>query len=115
MQQGSRRYWTCAAVTIALMFVSSTARAADAFIIVSDVDDTVKITNVRSLPRAAINALKSELAFAGMSELYAQMLGPDSDSERLRFISGSSRVLDGEIAEVLVAAKFPAILGDRDH
>lgn len=108
MGQSSPHRWMRRVLAVGLFFAAGIAGAGEAFVIVSDVDDTVKITNVRRPVRAAINAVKSELAFAGMSELYRQLLGPASTNERLRFISGSSRVLDKEVAEVLVAAAFPA-------
>lgn len=75
--------------------------AADTFVIVSDVDDTVKVTDVLHPARA----IGSKLVFAGMPELYAQLLGPGSSRERLRFISGSSQI-SGHLTEALLA--FPA-------
>ncbi|PYQ29662.1 MAG: hypothetical protein DMF56_11925 [Acidobacteria bacterium] len=108
MSQRSINRSVFVSVTFTLLFVSSVATAADTFVIVSDVDDTVKITGVRHAARALISALHSELVFAGMPELYAQMLGPGSDGERLRFISGSSRLLDHKITEALSDSKFPA-------
>ena len=92
---------------LALVFLPVFASGSDAFVIVSDVDDTVKITDVLHHHRAVRNAIKSELTFAGMAELYAQMLGAGSSSERLRFISGSPRVLAHEIHEMLADSRFP--------
>ena len=106
MPQKTIRPWSFVTFTLsfALLLISSTAKAADTFVIVSDVDDTVKVTDV--LHRGPANAIGSRLVFAGMPELYAQLLGPGSRSERLRFISGSSRILDHQLTEVLIA--FPA-------
>jgi phosphatidate phosphatase APP1 len=90
-----------------LSFVATFANAAAPFVLVSDVDDTVKITSVLNRSRAVRNAISSELVFAGMAELYRQLLGPDSPHERLRFISGSPRVVRDEIHEMLDESDFP--------
>jgi hypothetical protein len=95
-------------VIVLLCAVGRAAETGRQFVIISDVDDTVKITNVLDRSRAVRNAFISELAFAGMSELYRQMLGPRSGAHRLRFISGSPRIVAREIHELLSEARFPA-------
>ncbi|MFL6262938.1 MAG: phosphatase domain-containing protein [Thermoanaerobaculia bacterium] len=86
-----------------------TAGAADSFIIVSDVDDTVKVTNVLDHKAAARNAVTSNLVFAGMPELYQNLLGKNSRAERLEFVSGSPKViLTHKVRECLNEARFPA-------
>lgn len=104
----SRSTFRAICLGVSLSVVATFAHADDAFVIISDVDDTVKITNVLNRSRAVRNAIRSELVFAGMPELYRQMLGPDSRHERLRFISGSPRVLAHEIRELLAESKFPS-------
>lgn len=91
-----------------LLFVlgSTVAVGAEPYVLVSDVDDTVKITNVLRRRRAVLNAIFRERVFAGMPELYRQMLGPGSAPTRLRFLSGSPRLIEEEVREVL--AQFPA-------
>ena len=91
-----------------LLFVlgSTAAVAAEPYVLVSDVDDTVKVTNVRSKHNALLKALFSERAFAGMPELYQEMLGPDSSPDRLHFLSGSPRMIEEEVRETL--EPFPA-------
>ena len=106
MPQKTIHPWSFVTLTFALLLISSAATAADTFVIVSDVDDTVKVTDVLHSARALPNAIGSKLVFAGMPELYAQLLGPGSDRERLRFISGSSTIPDRQLTEVLLA--FPA-------
>jgi len=84
------------------------ASAAEPVILVSDIDDTVKITNVLDRDRAIWKAIASEAVFAGMPELYSALLGPGTSAERLRFISGSPRLLGHKISELLNDAGFPA-------
>lgn len=88
------------------VLAATAAVAAEPFVIVSDVDDTVKITNVLRRRRAVLNAIFSERVFAGMPELYGEMLGRDSSPARLRFLSGSPRLIEEEVREAL--APFPA-------
>lgn len=97
-------------ICVALLFglVPVSAGAADAFIIISDVDDTVKVTNVGDKTQAIRAALGSKLAFAGMSELYRQLLGAGSPPERLTFISGSPHKLETKVDAMLRQAGFPA-------
>src|SRR4051794_21515389 len=82
--------------------------AADSFILVSDVDDTVKVTNVQNLHAAAKHAVASDLVFAGMPELYRELLGKDSPAERLEFLSGSPGILSHKVTELLDNSDFPA-------
>jgi uncharacterized protein DUF2183 len=91
-----------------LTVVPSIASADDAFIIISDVDDTVKVTDVLHPGNAFQAALASKLVFAGMPELYQELLGPNSSSDRLIFISGSSDKLDKNVDRMLENARFPA-------
>lgn len=105
-------------ISVLLLFslVPTFAHAADAFIIISDVDDTVKVTNVGSKKRALKAALTSRLVFAGMPELYRQLLGASSPKERLTFVSGSPHLLETKVDETLRQAQFPAytlVLRDR--
>lgn len=84
------------------------AGAADFFILVSDVDDTVKVTNVQDLHAAAKHAVASDLVFAGMPELYRELLGKNSPAERLGFLSGSPSILSHKVSELLNNSYFPA-------
>jgi Phosphatidate phosphatase APP1, catalytic domain len=88
--------------------LSGRARAADAFVLVSDVDDTVKLTNVLDHGAAVTNALASELVFAGMPDLYRGILGRNSSADHLRFLSGSPILVSHEVRELLDHAHFPA-------
>ncbi len=104
-------YCTVVRILTMLFFVfsvfSNLARADDSFIIISDVDDTVKITNVLHPGDAFWNAVGSEAEFAGMPELYRQLLGKNSPAERLWFLSGSWVLLDHKVYEFLKDTHFP--------
>lgn len=96
-----------ACLLLLLSIVPAFAYADDSFIIVSDVDDTVKVTDILHLERALKAALTSKLVFAGMPELYRQLLGPGSSSERLTFLSGAPRSLEMKVDGTLQNARFP--------
>lgn len=89
-----------AAVFAALFAVSvgsSSARAEGRHVIISDVDDTFKITHVNSTVDAIINGLFSRKAFTGMNAFYrAQRYSP-------LFVSGSieplRNIIDGFFEE----------------
>jgi len=98
-----------ALLILSLIFMPGVVGAVDSFILVSDVDDTVKVTNVLDRDAAARNAVASELVFAGMSELYGGLLGKNSRADRLEFVSGSPRaILSHKVRECLNGAHFPA-------
>lgn len=78
--------------------------AADSFTLVSDVDDTVKITNVPSRLAKVKNGLYGKLVFAGMPELYQGLLG---ENAYLEFVSGSPRLLRNRLTRRLDGAGFP--------
>lgn len=77
---------------------------ARSIIIISDVDDTVKVTNVPNFLASVRNAVSSTLLFAGMKELYRGLLG---ETGYLEFVSGSPTVLRKKVAGSLDAAGFP--------
>ena len=74
----------------------SSASSGPAVLLISDVDDTVKITHVTRRFRAAVRGLVRRSVFGGMAVLYREM-NPD-----LVFISGSPRFLHGRIRRTLV-------------
>jgi hypothetical protein len=103
MNRRSVGLWAVACLVITLSFVSSMASAADSFILISDVDDTVKISDVKDpSPR-----LLSESVFAGMPELYRQILGKGSSAQRLQFLSCSPYIVKHHVNEILHDSKFP--------
>lgn len=89
-----------------ILFVAVPAHAADSFIIVSDLDDTVKVTHVCSRNNMAFNAMASKLAFSGMPALYHSLLGENHHAGRLMFLSGSPSFLSDKIHDFLEHAHF---------
>jgi len=73
-------------------------------LIVSDVDDTVKVTDVLNKKNAVYNALFSKAAFAGMSELYRAL---DTAENTFYYISGSPKLIESKVSSFLEFNKFP--------
>lgn len=89
-------------------FIAAGAQAADSFIIVSDLDDTVKVTHVCSRNNMTFNAMASKLAFSGMPVLYHSLLGESHHTVRLMFLSGSPSFLRDKVIEFLEHSHFPS-------
>lgn len=74
-------------------------------LIVSDVDDTIKVTDVLGKKsEIVVNGLFSKKAFAGMSELFQQMATDDTE---IYYVSGSPKFIKIRINEFLEENKFP--------
>lgn len=74
-------------------------------LIVSDVDDTIKMTDVLgSKTQIVISGLIKEKAFAGMSELYNKMNNADTD---IYYVSGSPSYIKFRIVDFLEENNFP--------
>lgn len=73
-------------------------------LIVTDVDDTVKVTDVLNKKNAVYNALFSKAAFAGMSELF-RALGTTENS--FYYVSGSPKLIESKVSSFLEFNKFP--------
>ncbi len=74
-------------------------------LIVSDVDDTIKMTDVLGKKRTIVfNGLFREKAFAGMSELYNKMMNEDTS---IYYVSGSPKVIRMRVSEFLEENDFP--------
>ncbi len=74
-------------------------------LIVSDIDDTIKMTDVLgSKGKIVINGLFKEKAFAGMSELYNKMNNADTD---IYYVSGSPEYIKFRIKDFLDENNFP--------
>lgn len=70
-------------------------------VLVSDIDDTVKLTHVESKASAVVNGIWGDEAFAGMATLYQELIGASQQNE-LVFMSGSPSFLKDSIEEALV-------------
>jgi hypothetical protein len=98
---------------IAILFILSfflltgPARAAESFILVSDLDDTVKITDVLHRDNLHCNIVAGKLVFAGMPQLYKFLLGENYSASRLMFLSGSPVIFTPQICALLNNEQFP--------
>ncbi len=89
---------------MAVLFPCWIAQASPAFLVVSDVDDTVRVTDVQYPIDAAFRFFFSHRYFAGMSELYSELASQDAG--RLVFVSGSPRSFSSSVCESLQNAGF---------
>jgi hypothetical protein len=98
---------------MALIGAASVFADGGPFQIVSDIDDTVKVTDVQHPLDAIFNAFFSKRYFAGMTELYQAMSassiseGFDEAGAPLVFVSGSPRQIEAAVRKGLAAANFP--------
>ena len=77
-------------------------------ILVSDIDDTLKLTNVRSYQDLAVNGLFGNQVFLGMSELYQEWINHDEDPNSVMYLSRSPDALFSDLDHLLFSEKgFP--------
>lgn len=87
----------------ALSFNSVSAKT----MIISDIDDTIKMTGVLNSKKAvAFNGLFIKRAFAGMSKLYQQF---DKDNIDIYYVSGSPQIISCRVENFLEENHFPQI------
>jgi hypothetical protein len=93
---------------------SVSAQASEPFLIVSDIDDTVKLTHVEKAVRAGANGVFANDTFLGMATLYQEMAKaglPSSSKAKqgtVTYLSASPRALRGKLRRNLVKwAGFP--------
>lgn len=92
-----------------LVLWSASAWAGPAIRIVSDLDDTVKVTNVQNKGEAARNGVNGRTPFAGMAELYRAWANDEAaDFDSLTFLSGSPAFLREQIELFLGMHRFPS-------
>lgn len=89
-------------ITVACLISITTSLAST--LIVSDVDDTIKITNVLSKPELIINGLFKKNAFSGMSELYQKL---NSSDTVIYYVSGSPHFIKEKVYYFLEFNHFP--------
>lgn len=73
-------------------------------LVVSDVDDTIKVTNVLNKISTVYNALFSTKAFVGMSTVYNGLNNPET---KIVYVSGSPELVRGKINKLLTVNNFP--------
>lgn len=76
------------------IFVFTLSFNASALIIISDLDDTIKVSNTRDMSALTYNALFSSKSFAGMPELMNEMRSYTND---LYFVSASPKLVNRRI------------------
>lgn len=93
-------------ILLSLLFVLNQAEAFDQVktLVISDIDDTVKVTNVLNKPVKIYNSLFSKKAFSGMAELYQEFF---SEETAIYYISGSPLYLQNKIKSFLSKNNFP--------
>ena len=89
---------------LTIMVLLSTQLVAKTLVI-SDVDDTIKMTAVLSgKTMMTFNGLVRKKAFAGMSELYQELNNQDST---IFYVSGSPKIIKSRVNEFLDENNFP--------
>lgn len=90
---------------LAVLMATSLQTLSAKTLIVSDIDDTVKMTDVLGSKKTIVfNGLFREKAFAGMSELYNQMVKGDTS---IYYVSGSPKIIRTRVDEFLEENNFP--------
>jgi phosphatidate phosphatase APP1 len=73
-------------------------------LVISDIDDTIKVTNVLSKTMVIFNGLFSRKSFSGMSELYQELNIADTS---IFYVSGSPTYIRGIVENFLEYNNFP--------
>lgn len=76
-------------------------------LLVSDVDDTIKLAHVKDYGDALKYAFDDESRFLGMSFLYTQILNDQSDSQVVYLSKGPARIVGKTHRELLAKGQFP--------
>jgi hypothetical protein len=81
-------------------------------VLISDIDDTIKRTDVLDKVEAAINGVQSRNAFAGMSMLYTDWRNEDPSSHKVTYLSAAPGALVLAGMRFLQNSNFPGNGGD---
>ncbi len=96
--------------TVLACIASLNAHAAPSIAILSDLDDTVKVSNAPNFLDLTWRALFSERAFAGMSMLYTEMNAANEartgKTEKTYFVTGTGTWLEGIVQDFLKENQF---------
>lgn len=94
-------------LTLFALFAISFNTASARTLIISDIDDTIKMTGVlNSKHLVAFNGIFIKRAFAGMSKLYQQF---DQDGKEIYYVSGSPEIISCRVENFLEENHFPQI------
>jgi phosphatidate phosphatase APP1 len=92
-------------LSLCALFALSINSASAKTIVISDIDDTIKMTGVlNNKLHVGFNGLFSKRAFAGMSELYNEY---HAKGYGIYYVSGSPKMIDCRIEDFLVEKDFP--------
>lgn len=89
---------------LSIFFALLFSTQAHAYMVISDVDDTVKITNSGSTTQAAWSGLFKKDVFPGMPEMYRAWA---AEGAQLHFVTASPTLIRGKIRELLAHHKIP--------
>lgn len=93
--------------TLAMMMLLISFSASAKTLLVSDVDDTIKLANVASKLGAAKYALDSESRFSGMSQLYS-LIRKDNEEIKIVYLSNAPTwLMENTHKDFLVNGMFP--------
>lgn len=101
MARSSRRI----ALQFIILSISLTANVSAGIRVVSDIDDTAKITNVGSVTQSFWNGLFSTESFTGMSDLYRVF--SKERGYKFDYVSGAPQVIRWKVQKFLRNGKFP--------
>lgn len=90
--------------------VSTASEGKTAFVIVTDVDDTIKVSHILDPIGKVIRFFQDPIAFAGMSTLYHALLNEANESGRdhgFAVVSGTPFILELAIWNFLSEFRFP--------
>lgn len=97
---------------LGLLLSSAHASQTSPRILISDIDDTIKLTHVLDKPDAVYRGLFSKRAFSGMSTLYRKMgeaaSNPYKPELATYYVSGSPELIRGIVENFLSFNSFPA-------
>lgn len=92
-------------LSAALLALSLAAPAQ--IVLVSDIDDTIKVSHILDKDSAAANALMLKNAFIGMPELY-QLIAQHPEISGVKYLSNAPKKLFGDLNEKFIKLnKFP--------
>lgn len=89
---------------LSLLFALIFTTQAHAYMVISDVDDTVKITNSGSTTQAAWSGLFKKDVFPGMPEAYRAW---SAEGAQLHFVTASPTLIRSKIKELLTHYQIP--------
>lgn len=91
-------------------FSARSAAETSRYLLVTDVDDTIKVSHINDFKSKVIRYLKSPVPFAGMPRLYGHMLNEATSNQlnpTFMVLSGTPTLFESSIYEFLEVFNFP--------